>query len=310
MRYHATSAPLQEYMKAKYQWSQHVFEAIHWEAHGAAFTKVNKNRIHYTKLVFDQLPTTSQANKFDKGNRTCPSCAYTTENRDHILRCNSPQAAIWRDEFRAELSDFCRRTLTTPILKTLLTSALDQWFCSLEDIWIDPREHPDSLGNLIIEQNAIGWRQIFSGRFSREWSIVQQAQYHRLPPPQEGQRKRTGDQWQSQLIVTIWKAWDKRWIERNKALHGYDAATRQHALRRDVRRQLDRIYQQRHLMEPSVQELLHPEPDDHQAQQLGTTRNWLAQNAAVFTESIRRVKRKAIQGVRSIRTYFQPRLGD
>ena len=80
MRYHATAAPLQEYMKAKYQWSQHVFDAIHWEAHSAAFKKVNKNRIHYTKLVFDQLPTTSQANKFDKGNQTCPSCANSTEN--------------------------------------------------------------------------------------------------------------------------------------------------------------------------------------------------------------------------------------
>ena len=173
-----------------------------------------------------------------------------------------------------------------------------------------PGEYLEDLGNLIIEQNAIGWRHIFSGRFSREWSKIQQAHYNRLPPPLEGQRKRTGDQWQAQLIVTIWKSWDKRWVKRNKAAHGHDATTRQQALRRDVQRQLEKIYRQRHLMEPSAQSLLHSSPTDHQDQQLATTRNWLAQNTALFTESIRRVRQKAIQGVRSIRTYFQSRLGE
>ena len=310
MRCHATATPLKTYMMEKYKWTQHVFDVIHWDAHGAALKRVNKKRIHYTKLVFDQLPTNSQANKYDSGLRTCPTCNHPTENRDHILRCSTPAAATWREDFQLELSEFCRRTLTAPELKNLLTHALVKWFDSAEDIHMAPGDYPDDLGNLIIEQNAIGWRQIFSGRFSSEWSKVQQAQYNRLPPPQEGQRKRTGDQWQAQLIVTIWKAWDKRWVERNKAAHGHDAATRQHALRRDVQRQLEKIYSQRHLMEPSAQALLHASPTDHQEHQLATTRNWLAQNTALFTASIRRVKRKAIQGVRSIRTYFQSRLGD
>lgn len=126
-----------------------------------------------------------------------------------------------------------------------------------------------------------------------------------MPPRQEGQRKRTGDQWQSQLIRTIWKEWETRWSDRNQAVHEKNAITRQQALRREVTRQLNQIYQQHHLMEPpSVQELLHNSPEEHQDQQLHTTRNWLAQHTTLFKESVRRVKKKAIQGVRSIRSFF------
>ena len=59
-------------------------------------------------------------------------------------------------------------------------------------------------------------------------------------------------------------------------------------------------------MEPSVQELLIENAEAHNEQPLTHTRNWLAQNAGLFKESIRRVKKKALTGVRSIRTYFQP----
>ena len=151
------------------------------------------------------------------------------EPRPYILRCTHPDAATWRAEFRTDLTDFHRRTQTAPEFDRLLTTALNEWFhTTSEDVQVDPIPFSDKLCNLIIEQNAIGWRQIFSGRFSKEWSVVQQAQYHRLRSNQQAnQRKRTGDRWQAQLIVTIWKAWDKRWAARNKAVHGHDTTTRQ-----------------------------------------------------------------------------------
>ena len=306
MRYQASATPLQTYLMSKYNWSQHVFDVINWDAHGAALKKVTKRRIHYIKMIFDILPTNSQANRYDKGTRTCPTCANEQETRDHILRCNHPEAQTWRDNLKIELTDFYRRTMTEPELARLMTLALDQWFADdAQDIQVDPIPFSDALRNLIIEQNAIGWRQIFSGRFSKEWSIVQQTQYNRLPR-REGQRKRTGNQWQSQLIMVLWESWYKRWTTRNKAEHGHTVDTRQRAIRREVNRQLDQIYQHRHMMEPRVQELLFDSPEDHQHQQLHITRNWLAQHSTVFKESIRRVRKRAIQGVRSIRTYFQP----
>jgi ribonuclease HI len=99
MRYYATVGPLRQYMLTRYQWSPAIFASVHWEAHGAALKKSNKKRIHYTKLVFDVLPTHHQANKYDNGKRTCPSCDHPTENRDHILRCMSPNGVTWRASF-------------------------------------------------------------------------------------------------------------------------------------------------------------------------------------------------------------------
>ena len=167
---------------SKYNWSQHVFDAINWEAHGAALKKVIKRRIHSIKLIFDILPTNSQANRYDKGTRKCPTCANEHKTRDHILRCCHPDAQTWRDDLKRDLTEFYRRTKTEPELARLMTLALDQWFAAdAQDIQVDPMQFSDALCNLIIEQNVIGWRQLFSGRFSKEWSVVQQAQYNRLP---------------------------------------------------------------------------------------------------------------------------------
>ena len=58
-------------------------------------------------------------------------------------------------------------------------------------------------------------------------------------------------------------------------------------------------------MEPHVQALLHASPEDHAQHSVTTVRNWIATNRSVFQQSVRRVKAKALQGVRSIRTYFQ-----
>ena len=123
---------------------------------------------------------------------------------------------------------------------------------------------------------------------------------------QAKQQKRTGLRWQTKLILKIWEHRDDRWTDRNSTLHSHDTNTRNQALRREATRQLERIYRDRNLMEPQVQALLHDSPDDHAQHSVTTVRNWIATNRNLFKQSVRRVKTKALQGVRSIRTYFQP----
>jgi hypothetical protein len=154
-----------------------------------------------------------------------------------------------------------------------------------------------------------GWRQLFNGRFSSEWSRIQHAAYEGRPRNGDTSIKRTGDKWQVQLIVHIWTQWERAWNDRNQTVHGNTTTTRNEAIRREVRRQLEVVYQNRHLMEPSIQEILYDQPEDHDRQPLMTTRNWLAQYAPVFKESIRRAKSRALRNVRSIRSYFQSASG-
>ena len=135
-------------------------------------------------------------------------------------------------------------------------------------------------------------------------------QYYYTSSTANGQIKQTGKRWQVKLIAHIWTQWEKAWEDRNHAVHGQTASEKSTAIRTEVRRQLDVIYTNRHLMEPSVQELLYDRPEDHDRQHTTTTRNWLAQNAQLFKESIKRATRRAIRNVRSIRAYFQTATGD
>jgi hypothetical protein len=103
----ATTSPVHEYLtNTRYNWPPSTADFINWAAHQGALKKQDKRRIHFTKLVFDILPTTSRANKFDNGHRTCPSCPHRNEDRDHILRCPSPSRQEWVDNFLSSLSVF------------------------------------------------------------------------------------------------------------------------------------------------------------------------------------------------------------
>ena len=80
-------------------------------------------------------------------------------------------------------------------------------------------------------------------------------------------------------------------------------------MRRETRRQLDNIYRDRELMEPDIQTLLHESPEAHAEDPVSTTRNWIATHQTLFRNSIRRVKNRALLGMRSISSYFQSRNG-
>ena len=274
LRTAAMTPPLQTHLMAKYSWTMRLLDSINWDAHRRALKRMYKRRTHLTKLVFDILPTTSMLNKYDNGHSTCPSCQCAHEDRDHILQCLATRRVEWRIEFMESLRNFCRDTQTDSEVQTLLRICMEQWFSNPET-----------------ELQLSDWMApALNGRFALAWSNTQQAAYERRPRGNNEQIKRTGEKWQVQLITHI--------------LHGTTTAEKNAAMRREVRRQIEVIYQNRHLMEPSVQSLLYDEPEDHDCQHITTTRNWLAQHGQVFKESIRRVRSRAIQNVRSIRSYF------
>jgi hypothetical protein len=127
---------------------------------------------------------------------------------------------------------------------------------------------------------------------------MQNTHYQVIGNPSQ-QSKRTGDTWQQHLILFIWDQWYGLWKQRNLEVYGHDRASQLAAELAETRRQLDNVYAQRTMMEPCVQELLLPDATHHSQHSLTTTKNWLAIHSPLFKESVRRVKAKAIQGVRS-----------
>ena len=124
---------------------------------------------------------------------------------------------------------------------------------------------------------------------------------------EEGKR-RSGARWQKEIINEIWSQWFLVWEMRNTDLHGTNESTRVRAEREETERKLRDIYDLREQMEPSVQQLLLcKDLADHFAKPLWFNKNWLAIHGPLVKKSVQRARKKAIQGVRSIRQYFTKR---
>ena len=158
-------------------------------------------RIHFIKLVHKCLPTTGQKNWRDNGNRTCPRCASTKEGRDHIIQCTArTPRAEWRAIFFKSTREFHTKHDTSPDLQQVWEVAIDQWLNATEgDVAVDSTLFPDKASPMVEQQNRICWRQVSNGRFSSEWSRLQEQHYQlgRRRTRDGKKDKRAGQRWQA-----------------------------------------------------------------------------------------------------------------
>jgi hypothetical protein len=248
-----------------------------------------------------------QKSEMDNGKRTCPCCACSQEDRDHIIRCPSPARKAWREVIVEQLSTTCAKHHTFGPLQALLMNAIQLWLYpddNPHDIIPQCADYAEELHPLIRAQTKIGWRHFFNGRFCVHWSTLQSEHLyqirHHLPV-----KNKTGHSWQVAIITVLWEQWYILWKLRNEDVHGKDTVSRAIADKREVARGLSRIYDQRNHMEPSMQDHLHPDVETHmERSSMAAIKSWMQIRGPGFAESVKQVKKKAIQNVRSIRTYF------
>jgi hypothetical protein len=218
------------------------------------------------------------------------------------------ERSSWRDEFREKIEEFYKKENSSPLLQHLWRKAMTLWLTAeTPDIQLPINLFSVEVAHVITQQNAIGWRQVFNGRFAITWSSVQE-DYLGTRATNVGtskHRKQTGQQWQHRLILEIWKQWIELWKLRNARLHGNNLMTQRAAIRCSADNELVALYDVSEQMEPKIaRALMFNDAQDHLQQQHRNTRNWLQTNAPILHDSLRLAKRKALAGVRSIRSYF------
>ena len=203
------------------------------------------------------------------------------------------------------------------MLSKILIEGVHLWFTS--DNTLMPNQYPVKYRQLIRQQNRIGWRQLFNGRLSREWANLQNdyiyVRHQRLQETHQSAQKdgaystlsdrRNGLTWTAAIIQEIWDRWFELWAMRNADVHGNDQQTRHtHQESNNIAR-LQTIYDNRGSLEPRVRdELLYTTMEEHLEKSRHTLHNWLAVHEATITQSIKQAAKRAITGIRSIRTYF------
>ena len=248
LRFVEHGPPLRTYIRTKNQWTSAVFDSINWDSHAAAIKAHSKHKLHITKMLHEVLPTNYHIHRGHPQRQRCPSCHAQKEDRDHIIRCPRAPRASWRAHTIVVLQEKCQVLRTSPTLTTILVQGLHTWFQNKNHL--PHNEFSPQYHRLINQQNAIGWRQIFHGRFSNEWARLQddyrfinlQRQEHSAS--HHGTIKRTGDQWCQDITTVLWTQWQALWQLRNEVVHGRDETERQRQKEKGNLRKLRHIYSQ------------------------------------------------------------------
>ena len=298
--YADTAPALRQYIAERNHWTEATMQQIDWKAHGTALKRQRKDACHLTKLVHDILPTNKAVSRYDP-NRTenCRTCTCPVEDRDHILKCPHRSRSEWRTSFLIALRKRCDQLDTQPYIQEILLDGVEAWFSETQ---IDATKYPDRFSNLIRQQNSIGWRQVFNGRFSTEWSSLQD--YH-LFQTGKSSKTRTGTLWTVSITICIWDNFKTVWTTRNEIIHGHDDTTRNAAKRRIAQANIRRIYDKRNQLMPNDQQHLFDNIDTHLQKPTRSLINWYNTYQPMFSHSIKEAQRRSLLGVRSLRHYFQ-----
>jgi hypothetical protein len=163
------------------------------------------------------------------------------------------------------------------------------------------------LERLIHSQNSIGWSQLFNGRWSAQWSIIQGG--YMGDDVTQG-RSPMGDRWNVAVIQELWGLWFELWTSRNAAVHGIDEATQRAAELAVVTRRMRNVYAQENLVEANIGHIFSVSMEHRLAKGVVYAKNWLAIHESLVHNSVKKATARAIRGVRSLRTYFPGHIDD
>jgi hypothetical protein len=263
---------LRTYLLAKQHWTDATFQQVNWGATLSAICGLSLPEHQFViKLAFRQLPIgTRLRQRAAHIPSTCPSCNHPLEDDWHWITC--PGRTQWRQDQSKLLASRLSSLKTNPALKMILMRAfksiLHSGTFALDDATLTPNE-----AALVDSQTSIGWPQLLNGRFSVEWSRLQEI--HIDEEKLDG-RFYSGCTWTSKVTQHIWRSLHDLWKVRNTALHGdtfsESEATRRLRIEPLVRHLYARIYE----LPFSDRDMLRKPLDERLAQPLSIIETWLS----------------------------------
>jgi hypothetical protein len=167
--------------------------------------------------------------------------------------------------------------------------------------------YPDEFVELIYSQNAIGWRQLFNGKWSKHWARIQGTH---VGESQDHETSIIGDKWNVAIIQTIWIQWRDLWTTRNETVHGHDVQTRKLAELDFLKRRMRALYALEKRVEQTVAYVFRQPMEEHFSKGVNYITNWLAIYEPLVRESSKRATARDLQGMRPLTDYFGMHVDD
>jgi hypothetical protein len=248
-------------------------------AHGRGLARNNKHRVTLVKYLHDVLPIGEQVHRYHpRYSDKCPSCdTQATEDRDHFWHCPAQSRLKWKQKCIRTMRDRLTELKTAPPLQELF---LDQLRCILYNTNNSATAHPD-VQHIANAQDAIGWRQLLKGRFSKSWAAFQTAYMGT-----RATAKDNGSSWITAIIDTLFKEWWLLWEMRNQDRHGKDRAAQTQASTAQALRDLQLFYETHQHDTPPKHKWLFDTPiTDRMHWRTNDIQQWLNTWAPVLQES-------------------------
>ena len=250
----AFSLPLiSKYTLHKFQWDDNTYKNIDWNMFSQIISKYKDTWTTLVKHLHNISPTGAIAHRNNVHlPHECPACLQPHEDNSHIITCLHPSRSTWRTNTINKLVQYGDPQVD-PFLVDILRDGLTRFHHQLEPI--NHHSYPARYANLITNQNAIGWIQLYRARWTREWVHLQDdyKSRHRhdfatgLPGPSWvlGAGRLLIDQW-----LQLWKL-------RNSQRHGRDQATHAQTRQQVATSELHELYSYRDRVCPADRSLFH-----------------------------------------------------
>lgn len=260
IHYAANAPALFEYLERRFQWSPATRKTIDFQMFSQISKAFQDKRTTLVKHCHAIAPTGHIANRNNPSYpRCCPACPCVDESNNHVLQCPGPSRNKWRIETINAIRKY-RPSYSDPALIRLLCAGLDQFHQDLPGSpTADTIYLPASHHQLQAEQDAIGWDQLYRGRWSSQWELM----HNQYSTTQPLHLQQSGSKWVLGLGRLLLTQWFKLWKIRNDERHGVDAETRESARLQVVQHQLAALYLLRTKVCPCDRHIFLANPEIH-----------------------------------------------
>jgi ribonuclease HI len=227
----ASRIPMMDYFHKKLKWTAKIFHSIEWDIQHTVLNSYDVNdQRRILKFCHGWLPTNKRLHREGLApSARCPLCNHLEETNLHLLVCPHQSQQKIRDDLYFYLQKDIHN-MGNGELNNIIEIALQD---SVENqAWTpDINNTSNNLRDYVIDQNCIGWNQLYNGRIAK--SLVHTMDEHFNNLGANGFQY-SGKRWTKMLIRNIWNTVLKLWKNRNDFIYKQDRAKMEETIRENL----------------------------------------------------------------------------